>query len=113
MTDRELDALVAEKVMGFGEIVRGSVDYYVDRFGPLPHYSTEIDAAWRVIERVKVILRERHIGTPDSFVKVHLSEKGHDIECLFDRDGHRYIAVASTVELAICLAALRALGEEV
>lgn len=62
---RELDALVAEKV--FGHIVfknkkggwsLGEPDYY-DQYGemclfnPLPEYSTEISAAWEVVDHLK------------------------------------------------------------
>lgn len=43
---RELDALVAERVMG---AVRGSIGFQLDL---CPHYSTDISAAWEVIENL-------------------------------------------------------------
>lgn len=62
MTNREIDALVAEKVMGYAkpENVNGEIGFTehfigtgTSRFHVLPHYSTEIAAAWKVVERLK------------------------------------------------------------
>jgi len=63
---RELDALVADKVMGFrvdGDICEnqdftqwnGDFLHIVSKEGnlPLPHYSTDISAAWEVVEKMK------------------------------------------------------------
>lgn len=57
---RELDALIAEKVMGlkvdyeFDEVLEPRVPFLVDKYdewGYLPNYSTDIAAAWQVVER--------------------------------------------------------------
>jgi len=68
---RELDKLVAEKVMGWKSIglfevghgagvdivsPTGQRYYHSDGYAgetPYPHYSTDIAAAWRVVEKIK------------------------------------------------------------
>jgi hypothetical protein len=47
-SSRELDALVAEKVMGV-EVVKGWIDW--GRKGPIKRYSTDISVAWEIVER--------------------------------------------------------------
>ena len=61
---RELDLLVAEKVMGLttlpftqgtkqiGDYI-GPVFFIDNRWKPLPYYSTDIGAAWEVVEKMK------------------------------------------------------------
>ena len=62
MTDRELDALVAEKVMGLATIIvssnAGDVPAVVADDSPIgfrmtPRYSTDIAAAWLVVEKMR------------------------------------------------------------
>ena len=67
MTNRELDALVAEKVMGWTNI-RGTKepsgkppngklsDFMTYKF--IPNYSTDIKAAWGVIDRIDTLVFE-------------------------------------------------------
>lgn len=53
---RELDALVAEKVMGLSIWRHGRrVDYKTDDsvYNRVPSYSTDIAAAWQVVERIR------------------------------------------------------------
>jgi hypothetical protein len=59
-TGRELDALVAEKVMGLQGFRKGTPGYegweyiYTSNLGdnqPIPHYSSDLSAAWEVIEK--------------------------------------------------------------
>lgn len=59
MTDRELDALVAEKVMGWARLQPGN-DEIGWKTGPgaldlsgLPEFSTDIAAAWEVVEEIR------------------------------------------------------------
>lgn len=117
---RELDALVAEKVFGLHRNERGhwydvsgsSIPCYYADTEPcdpsswLPDYSTSIAAAWEVIERVvsgkvsenlegfALTVQPGTIGA--SFSNLH--GKGH-----FQSNG-------KTAPLAICLAALKAVG---
>ena len=63
MTDRELDALVAEKVMGWKPYSKrkqreaGATwthpDGYNAGYGSWPEYSTDIAAAWLVVEKMR------------------------------------------------------------
>ena len=122
---RELDALVAEKVMG--QTVRLADDMGVDhdegdffvnkpdskepRWGHmlgLPHYSTDIAAAWAVVEKMQGLgwtFQVDDVGFNDSTEgkwRVVLTEetKGHDY----------HPADGDTAPHAICLAALKACG---
>jgi hypothetical protein len=61
---REMDALVAEKVMiveftkhnyKAHDVLSNTIEertYYSTSFAPLPHYSTDIAAAWQVVEKL-------------------------------------------------------------
>lgn len=111
---RELDAEIAEKVMGHG-LKRpafgfdGRIMGYVD---DLPAYSTDIAVAWQVVEH----MRERGLS-----MQVTLEEDG-TVECrvLQDIGLRTHIRGVILVEahvpnpapLAICLAALKAVGIE-
>lgn len=133
---RELDALVAEKVMGWIKTDESKYDEEgiemtvmespqgamaqafgwgfecdFDDFGPsLPRFSSDVSAAWEVIEHFS----ETHRGS---------------VVRWFGKNGERYAASfwplmetdvvprdhipAETAPLAICLAALKAVGVEV
>lgn len=101
---RDLDAQIAEKVFGYtldyefadtlgAPCVRELRDQY-DEWGMLPHYSTEIDDAWKIIE--------------------HFYQAGWGAGA--SMDGHtgceasigQFTARADTAPMAICLAALKA-----
>ena len=91
----ELDALVAEKVMG---LVKGSFGWInSDTAIPiaLPLYSTDIAAAWEVVERFK-----------DWDWKLYSHGEGESF--VIYKDGTHYEATAPTAPLAICRAALKA-----
>lgn len=129
---RELDAIVAEKVMGYrfepgdpASIEAAKTDhtqpYLVDRWymtgityiEKLPKFSTDIAAAWAVFEHL-------HKQDPDMSFSLHYFSMGDgcdedkwtvgikalDMETHCDRS-------APTAQLAICLAALKAVGVEV
>lgn len=108
---RELDALVAEKVMGLAP-VEWSGDCLVhgnqETGGIVPAYSTNIPAAWKVVEK----LHGEH-----TFGLDWLGFEGEEWRCVFnwgkDEDRGFAHAVAATAPLAICLAALQAAGVEV
>ena len=112
----ELDALIAEKVMGFAVKLWPHTDrLFVAERGNgtqilLPAYSTDIAAAWEVVEK----LGERfHARLLTPFIR---SGDNH-YWCGFTPLGMTgfngrpdYEAVAETAPLAICRAALKAVG---
>lgn len=104
---RELDAKVAEVVMELnlsfqmeGEDTKLSGYHYTENYGQryfsqIPRYSTDITAAWQVVEKMK---------------EQHVFEIGFEYgrwECSFDWDESK----ASTAPYAICLAALEVVKE--
>lgn len=122
---RELDALVAEKVMGWkwceNDIGKESLQppseeyaflspnhpvFWADEKGYtkiMPHYSTNIADAWKVVEKMR----------ENFWVQVDV---GDIILCSMGEYGFvcsTIQAEAETAPLAICLAALKAMGVEV
>jgi len=108
---RELDALVAERVMGAvpahtpGDwmVAVGAPPYY--RFGGsvrgLPDYSTNIAAAWQVVERMS----EQALPCVMHDGQMWVGE----FYCIT----YSHTAYAHTAPLAICRVALKAVGVEV
>lgn len=100
---RELDALVAEKVMGLE--VRGGFIIRENRRSGIPSYSRKIEYAWEVVEKM---LEQGYNFRIEKIYEVY--------QCLFDKaicqwnEGGAY---AETAPLAICLAALKTVGVEV
>ena len=115
---RELDDLVAEKVMGYRIPVQESL--IGNEWSPIPHYSTDIAAAWQVIEKLTsqnagpdkacieaIINTPKYPGWP---TYVRDGEEEHQDEwCVEWVDGIDTIDVAfgKTAPLAICRAALK------
>jgi hypothetical protein len=100
---RELDALVAEKVMG-------AKPWIAPGHGPTalnpPRYSTDIGAAWAVVEKLS-----REVGSVE--VKTHRRWMGWTCD-VRPPDGKKADGFSETSAAhAICLAALRAVGAEV
>ncbi|MEK4883458.1 hypothetical protein NST81_01835 [Bacillus sp. FSL W8-0223] len=112
MNLREIDRLVAEKVMGW-KVSKGrsGLEWYeanengkfefirsVTDFEP----STDIRDAWQVVEKLKIAVIPQ-AGDPPTDMK-YLAE--------IDRQpfGDNYEAYAGTAELAICLVALKSVG---
>jgi hypothetical protein len=100
---RELDALVAEKVMGCHN-VNGQL-YPPDFSGHgihlaivAPHYSTSIAAAWKVVEKLE-----------NNFVALSALGSGFRVEMKAFVTATVY-GEADTAAHAICLAALKAVG---
>lgn len=98
---RELDALVAKKVMGIK-----NADYDHDGTDVPKPYSSDIAAAWQVVEKLHTQNWSVHLDCSE-----YLGEDcgGCDIrvECKVGARG-RFYADASTAPHAICLAALKA-----
>lgn len=117
---RELDALVAEKVMGWIDIQKQSIanafgqrvmDDYVGQpsIGAtqpvlVPRYSTMIQEAWKVADKLRGEVQ---------FLAV-ISGKGPQGAqpwiCKINREGSFLEERADTAPLAICLAALKGVG---
>jgi hypothetical protein len=111
---RELDALVAERVMGWRFIGEFDLEMNGDRwaknpdghenyFSDVPHYSTNIAAAWEVMEK---LLAYNPFWEQHDFIGIYLaptSPKGWT--CNFGDDTTR--AYGDTAPHAICLAALK------
>jgi hypothetical protein len=117
---RELDALVAEKVMGWLEVRKQSIanafgqhvmDDYVGKptsTAPqavlVPRYSSMIQEAWKIADH----LRER-----SQFVAVISGLGPQGVQpwiCKINRDGGFIEDRADTAAVAICLAALKTVG---
>ena len=110
---RQIDALIAEKVMGLvvGEVYSDSGEYESHYANPqdkhpltgqdlLPHYSTSIVDAWRVVEKIEgQVLIDRTIS-------------GKWVCEIIWGMRYTYVAEADTAPMAICLAALKAVGYE-
>ena len=105
---RELDALIAEKVLGLSGVRDGKSWLYGDNWthnkeGVLclvPHYSTQIADAWLVVEKMKdsgycVELFYDMVAWSVSFMHI-------------DRDEKHGADWRNSIETQICLAALKA-----
>lgn len=108
---RELDALIAEQVMGGNW---SSIDYapYIEN---LPHYSTDIAAAWQVVERMQELRYSLVIGTnacarSQNGAKFYEGWRGLGQSIIDAEETEGFLAVAETVPLAICKAALLAIA---
>ena len=100
---RELDKLIAEKLLGWRKRPDGE---YVDAAGHIlpadfiPRYSTEISAAWEVVEETKLLL--------GNYLTMHRGRNG-DEWIVFPDGGGAAITIdytCNTAPHAICIAAL-------
>lgn len=125
MNNRQIDALVAEKVMGWRYVYDYDTIYTIDpdtdKPEIVPKYSTDIVAAWQVVEKLPYDPRpkgERYYECEGfTLMKLHDGrwfagwyeiipyEGSHDMS--------EYSVVADTAPMAICLAALKAVGVEI
>jgi hypothetical protein len=105
---REIDALIAEHVMGHSYGVGTAVAgiWYPRPDGSIEPYSTDIAAAWQVVEKVKDTL------TGFGMVWHPEKQKWHVMYNYVDFN-KPYFSEADTAPMAICLAALDAAGVEV
>jgi hypothetical protein len=107
LSPRERDALVAEKVMGFN---KSDLDFmgeiHVEKDGihrELPHYTTDIAAAWEVVEK---------LNCQGYRVEIVCGSQG-DTYVTFVIGGIRCRVDCYNLKEAICLAALKAVGVEI
>lgn len=123
---RKIDAIIAEKVMGWTELEENKVHHtghmqltgvkpgeipsmytgYVPKY-EVPFFSIDINAAWNII--IKMNPAFWNCGSPEPKSKI--------IRVTFDiwnGDAYdRYLGEAETAPLAICLAAMKAVKVEV
>lgn len=124
---RELDALVAEKVMGWERITDGALIWWEkdgkrghpdSYFNSFPCYSTDISAAWQVVEKIPMTIYAPNAYYANSEYRNNVNwrdeEKGWnwtaeanipDPKTAFDESVE---AQGLTAPHAICLAALKA-----
>jgi hypothetical protein len=116
---RELDALVAEKVMRWKRVPSAMQGWSVgweipegSRFAPgwalfTPGFSTSIEAAWEVVERIKAIgcvdIQVLHGGTYQVQIDRYGASAGWDSAFVESTEGE-------SAPHAICLAALKSIG---
>lgn len=107
MNNIEIDALVAEHVMKLDKLRdnAGRLIYLADpqHWDTIPHYSTDMTAAWEVFD--KIIVASKY----DLGVMRDRSTKDWVVVDVFT--GH-YKSRATTVPMTICLAALKLKGVE-
>jgi hypothetical protein len=97
MTRRERDALVWEKVIG-GKLP--SPPYLSVHF---PHYSTDISAAWGVVEVMK----------PTHALELRVGSMCESARFTKHKSGKEFIAQCKTASESICKAALKAVGVDI
>lgn len=108
---RELDALVAEEVMGYERDEALAMSQYPSKDpAALPRFSTDIAAAWQVADRVGISVLKIPTGWAAGVWPEGEDNRGEyrSGEC-YDGDFKHY-AEADTAPLAICYAALTAVG---
>lgn len=115
---RELDALIAEKVMGWtwNEFTawspsgsRNAIQFKND-LSWLPYYSTDIAAAWEVVEKIKqrssiVVIHITNVSDADE-TEVEIYDKEENMKIGRSKD-HTIFASGTSTPHAICLAALK------
>lgn len=119
---RELDALVAEKVMGFKkvqhfdrEVTHESPEgclIYAD-FLPapeamkIPSYSTDIAAAWEIVEKLPLLIELQSPGAPCNDNEYENNSNEWKAEARATIHDRSVFARAATAPHVICLAALK------
>ncbi|MBY0205283.1 BC1872 family protein [Paenibacillus cucumis (ex Kampfer et al. 2016)] len=94
---RELDSHVALIVMGVKEVTIVGKYHFIDSLDtPLPNYSTDISAAWDVLNKMIYFGMEVNVGFYEKW------------DCALDYRGTNWCEQAETAPEAICKAALLA-----
>jgi hypothetical protein len=116
---RELDALVAEKVMGFKVIetdeCNGEDNLWLQGYEDqeLPSYSTDVAAAWEVVEKLK-LFQVKQTDSDGYTDYVQLWQDSEGIWTIGDwEDQLLILSEGESAPHAICLAALKAVGVKV
>jgi hypothetical protein len=116
---RELNELIAEKVMGWRYVTfpDGAMPHVKHWHGPsdeclLPDYSGSMNAAWQVVEK----FRRGCNGKVAACIEVVTTDIANDVDTyckIYGPDTAEVIEWANAAPVAICLAALRAVGHAV
>jgi hypothetical protein len=110
---RKLDELIAEKVMGWKP---ASAEQQMLEGWP-KKYSTDIAAAWKVLDKAFDVIPGMRSGFPavihwsDGWRVTMLNGDAEPMDLAFG--GKLLLAIAPTAPHSICLAALRAVGVDV
>ena len=105
MDNRELDFIIYTEFMGFDDWETDKT--YWEKERP-PHYSTDISAAFMVVDKLVEMGFYVDIGVDEHGAQVQLDHDAADIGWLFGESIR-----ADTAPEAICLAALKAVDNDV
>jgi hypothetical protein len=104
---RRLDAEIAEKIMGWRNFHTHHFDGMLTGTTPrdeawteVPFYSTDIAAAWQVVEKLQ-------------YYDAHYQQGHHFWRFITPEWGRIEYSAHTSAPMAICLAALKAIGEPV
>lgn len=135
LASRKMDAIIANFVMGWDSVttlrmVDGELTgikreeagiMYVDT---VPHYSTDISAAWEVADRINKMIDNGELAPENDYNYLTLDCVGYNtgyaasFDCIFDYEwfedvtNYKHAARGETAPLAICRAALLSMLEE-
>ncbi len=128
---RELDALIAERVMGHvvskdlawqvtynqaDALVETTVDHTLRR--ALQPYSTDISAAWSVVEKLKAIMKPYDFHIEITSCSEHPEEWQVGVEWFTEDEEYTkvrhgmFYSLSDSAAHSICLAALKVVGVE-
>lgn len=117
MDDRELDTRIALEVMGWTlprthQLTMTDNQFKTTPLGepeilPLPHFSTDIKAAWLVVEKTNILQDYLLDQAEDGQWRISKPEKEYGTENMW-LGGVSVEITAPTAPMAICLAALSA-----
>jgi Phage ABA sandwich domain len=109
---RELDSIVSQEIFGaeypFNDFFKDYVRLWVEdpiAFEDCPHYSTDISEAWKVVEKLLIMLPNQ-----DFHIEHWADENsaGWQVSSCFELGNWKKWVKAKTLPHAICLAALKA-----
>lgn len=110
MNDREIDRLVAEKVMGLKVVDTGVIMYVEEGVSKrsVLHYSRRIEKAWLVVKKLHKECWAISISWHASPFSKPVVDLAYMPAMRDDKYTTHYRASAETVPMSICLAALAA-----
>lgn len=122
MVNREIDTLIAEKVMGWTKVTehkrfRNEKSQWrglkPDRhYAMLPYFSTDIKAAWQIVEKLKQLWEDEFYLEYDHGEWTCSDISGY-MRGEFSKDENAIEVKADNASMAICLAALSEVGIEI
>lgn len=109
LKNRELDKLVAEHIFGWADFsgkhdfLYGCPPSFDDVRREVPHYSTNLQDTWEIVEELKNAGLKIAIYIDADITTCHITDAPSSFMTVWEVE-------ADTPQLAICLAALKALG---